>query len=63
MRGLQAAAANALSPRVVGTMSIAGPMLRMGPERDAEFHALLGQAAGTIGMVWPRGDSALAAAA
>ena len=49
--------------RVVGTMSIAGPLLRMGPERDAEFHALLRQAAGTIGMVWPRGDGALAAAA
>lgn len=49
--------------RVVGTMSIAGPLLRMGPERDAEFHALLRQAAGTIGMVWPRDDSALAVAA
>ena len=49
--------------RVVGTMSIAGPLLRMGPERDAEYHALLQQAAGTIGMVWPRDDHALAAAA
>lgn len=49
--------------RVVGTMSIAGPLLRMGPERDAEFHALLRQAAGTIGMVWPRDDGALARAA
>ena len=49
--------------RVVGTMSIAGPLLRMGPESDAEFHALLRQAVGTIGMVWPRGDNALAAAA
>lgn len=49
--------------RVVGTMSIAGPLLRMGPERDAEFHALLRQATGTIGMVWPRHDSALAHAA
>lgn len=49
--------------RVVGTMSIAGPLLRMGPERDAEFHALLRQAVGTVGMVWPRDDQALAAAA
>ena len=49
--------------RVVGTVSIAGPLLRMGPERDAEFHALLSQAAGTIGMVWPRIEPALAAAA
>ena len=31
--------------RVLGTMSIAGPLVRMGPERDAEFHALLRQAA------------------
>ena len=44
-------------------MSIAGPLLRMGPERDAEFHALLRQAVGTVGMVWPRDDLALAAAA
>ena len=49
--------------RVVGTMSIAGPLLRMGPERDAPFHGLLQQAAGTIGMVWPREDDALAKAA
>lgn len=49
--------------RVVGTMSIAGPLLRMGPERDAEFHALLTQAAGTLGMVWPRDDNLMADAA
>ena len=49
--------------RVVGTMSIAGPLLRMGPERDAEFSALLRQAAGTLGMVWPRDDIPLADAA
>lgn len=49
--------------RIVGTMSIAGPLLRIGPERDAEFHALLQQASGTLGMVWPRDDHALAAAA
>lgn len=39
--------------RVLGTMSIAGPLVRMGPERDAEFHALLQQAAGTLALVWP----------
>lgn len=39
--------------RVLGTMSIAGPLVRMGPERDAEFHALLLQAAGTLALVWP----------
>ena len=44
--------------RTVGTMSIAGPLLRMGPERDAEFHALLRQAADTLGLVWPRPDQA-----
>jgi DNA-binding IclR family transcriptional regulator len=49
--------------RVVGTMSIAGPLLRMGPERDAEFRALLQQAAGTLGMVWPRDEAPLANAA
>jgi DNA-binding IclR family transcriptional regulator len=38
---------------VVGTMSIAGPLVRMGPERDAEFHALLQQAALTLGLAWP----------
>lgn len=40
--------------KVLGTMSIAGPLVRMGPERDGEFHALLQQAAGTLGLVWPR---------
>jgi DNA-binding IclR family transcriptional regulator len=39
--------------RVLGTMSIAGPLVRMGPERDAEFHGLLQQAAGTLALVWP----------
>lgn len=46
--------------RVVGTMSIAGPLLRMGPERDAEFHALLQQAAGTLSVVWPRDEMTFA---
>ena len=40
--------------KVLGTMSIAGPLVRMGSERDAEFHTLLQQAAGTLGLVWPR---------
>ena len=40
--------------KVLGPMSIAGPLVRMGPERDAEFHALLQQGAGTLGLVWPR---------
>ncbi|MNL34488.1 Acetate operon repressor [compost metagenome] len=43
------------SQRVLGTISIAGPLLRMGAERDAEFHALLQQASGTLGLVWPQG--------
>ena len=49
--------------RVAGTMSIAGPLLRMGPERDAEFHALLQQAVGTLSVVWPRDEIPLADAA
>lgn len=47
---------------VVGTMSIAGPLLRMGFERDAELNALLQQAAGTLRMVWPRDETAPTAA-
>jgi DNA-binding IclR family transcriptional regulator len=39
--------------RMLGTMSIAGPLVRMGSERDAELHALLAQAAGTLALVWP----------
>ena len=50
-------------PDVVATMSIAGPLLRIGPERDAEFHALLRDAAQTLGSVWPRSVRALAIAA
>ena len=41
-------------------MSIAGPLVRMGPERDAEFHALLQQAAGTLALVWPHDNMPLA---
>jgi DNA-binding IclR family transcriptional regulator len=41
------------SQRVLGTISIAGPLLRMGTERDSEFHILLQQASGTLGLVWP----------
>ncbi len=49
-----------LDQRVLGTMSIAGPLVRMGPERDAEFHALLQQAAGTLALVWPHDNMPLA---
>jgi len=48
--------------RVLGTMSIAGPLVRMGPERDAEFHALLQQAAGTLALVWPHDNLPLSGA-
>ena len=49
--------------RLLGTMSIAGPLLRMTPERDSEFHLLLQQAASTLSMVWPRNDVPLVDAA
>jgi DNA-binding IclR family transcriptional regulator len=49
--------------RVVGTMSIAGPLLRMGPERDAEFVSSLQDAASTLGMVWPRDEAPIQAMA
>jgi len=39
---------------VVGTMSIAGPVMRMQPERYEELHALLEDAAHKVGTVWPR---------
>ena len=45
--------------RVVGTMSVAGPLLRMEPARDGELSALLHQTASTLGMVWPRNGSPL----
>jgi DNA-binding IclR family transcriptional regulator len=45
---------------VVGTISIAGPLLRMGPQRDAELYQLLQYAVGTLSVVWPR-DGAQAA--
>ena len=48
--------------RILGTMSIAGPLVRMGPERDAEFHALLTQAAGTLALVWPHDNLPLTGA-
>jgi DNA-binding IclR family transcriptional regulator len=46
--------------RVLGTMSIAGPLVRMGPERDADLHALLQKAAGTLALVWPHDNMPLA---
>jgi DNA-binding IclR family transcriptional regulator len=39
---------------VVGTMSIAGPVMRVQPERYDDFHALLNEAASKLGAVWPR---------
>ncbi|OYD60156.1 UNVERIFIED_ORG: IclR family transcriptional regulator [Burkholderia sp. CF145] len=39
---------------VVGTMSIAGPVLRIPPERYYAFHALLREASAKLGAVWPR---------
>ena len=45
--------------QVVGTMSIAGPLMRMGRERDAEFLSSLQSAARTLGMVWPREQAPL----
>lgn len=45
--------------QVMGTISIAGPLVRMGPERDAEFFTLLQQAAGTLGLLWPRDGTPL----
>ena len=39
---------------VMGTLSIAGPLVRMGTERDAQNHELLRQAALTLSLAWPR---------
>ncbi|AIS18055.1 IclR family transcriptional regulator [Pseudomonas rhizosphaerae] len=39
---------------VVGTMSIAGPVMRMQPERHEALHALLKDAANKLGTIWPR---------
>ncbi|MFM0512871.1 IclR family transcriptional regulator [Paraburkholderia sp. RL17-373-BIF-A] len=39
---------------VVGTMSIAGPVMRVQPERYDDFYALLKEAASKLGAVWPR---------
>jgi DNA-binding IclR family transcriptional regulator len=40
--------------RVVGTMSIAGPLLRVTPARYKEFHPLLRGAADRLGTIWSR---------
>jgi DNA-binding IclR family transcriptional regulator len=42
------------SGNVVGTMSIAGPLLRVTPARHKEFQGLLRSAADQLGMIWPR---------
>ena len=39
---------------LVGTMSIAGPVMRVQPERYDAFYALLKEAASKLGAVWPR---------
>jgi DNA-binding IclR family transcriptional regulator len=39
---------------VVGTMSIAGPVMRVQPERYDALYALLKKAAANLGAVWPR---------
>lgn len=39
---------------IVGTMSIAGPLLRVTPARHGEYHELLRRAADQLGMIWPR---------
>lgn len=39
---------------VVGTMSIAGPVMRVRPERYGAFYALLEEASAKLGAVWPR---------
>ncbi len=46
-----------------GTMSIAGPQLRMVPERYPEFHGYLAAAARKITMIWPRENLPFSAAA
>jgi DNA-binding IclR family transcriptional regulator len=40
--------------RVPGTMSIAGPLLRITPARYDEMHQLLRAAADKLAMIWPR---------
>lgn len=47
--------------RVVGTMSIAGPLLRVTPARCAEFYRLLRGAADRLGMIWPGSEGNLEA--
>ncbi|RKR31235.1 IclR family transcriptional regulator [Paraburkholderia sp. BL17N1] len=39
---------------VVGTMSIAGPVMRVQPDRYEAFYALLQEATEKLGAVWPR---------
>jgi len=39
---------------VIGTMSVAGPVMRVQPERYDDLHALLKKAASKLGTVWPR---------
>lgn len=57
VKAIAVAVRDADGQKVIGTISIAGPLMRMGAERDAEFHSLLTHAAGTLGMVWPRDEA------
>jgi DNA-binding IclR family transcriptional regulator len=47
------------SGNIVGTMSIAGPLLRVTPARHKEFHKLLRRAADQLGMIWPRTEGSM----
>ncbi len=43
---------------VIGTMSIAGPLLRVTPARYEAFHLLLARAAEQLGTIWPGAGAA-----
>lgn len=51
---LAVAIRSAANESVVGTMSIAGPLLRVTPARYGQFHQLLRGAADQLGVIWPR---------
>jgi DNA-binding IclR family transcriptional regulator len=52
VKALAVAVRSAADGRVLGTMSIAGPLLRIPDSRDEALLALLGNAATTLGRVW-----------
>lgn len=47
-----AVAVRAQNGQVLGTMSIAGPVMRITPDKYARYHALLEEAASQLGTVW-----------